>query len=167
MSSAQTARMHARAHTGAEPAWRLTGPCALQFWAVYCLIAMYRATCHELADIHPLRKFVLIKMVVFFTFWQGFLLSILGHFQLIGSRSFSTYQTKALATSIQDAIICCECLPGALMFAVSFPARDYMRPGEMPGTLFDNIVDMFDVRDIGRDVGELVDDRVRRPFLAK
>jgi Organic solute transporter Ostalpha len=122
---------------------------------------MYKATCTELADIHPLRKFILIKMVVFFTFWQGFMLSILAHFQLIGSQSFTTYQTKALATSIQDAIICCECLPAALMFAVSFPAKDYMRAGESPGSIFDNIVDMFDVRDIGRDVTEMVDDHVR------
>lgn len=124
---------------------------------------MYHATCAELADIHPLRKFILIKMVVFFTFWQGFALSILGHFRLIGSHSFSTYQTKALATSIQDAIICVECLPAALMFAVAFPARDYMRPGELPGSIFTNIKDMFDVRDIGRDVGDLVEDQARHP----
>lgn len=122
---------------------------------------MYHATAVELAAIHPLRKFILIKMVVFFTFWQGFLLSILGSFHLIGSRGFTTYQTKALATSVQDGIICFECLPAALMFAVAFPARDYMRPGEQPGTVFDNIVDMFDVRDVGRDVGDLVEARVR------
>ena len=77
-----------------------------------------------------------------------------------GSDSFSTYETKAYATSIQDTIICFECLPAALIFAHSFPARDYMRPGEMPGSIFDNIVDMFDVRDVAADVNELVDDHV-------
>jgi hypothetical protein len=122
---------------------------------------MYYATHTELADIQPLKKFVLIKMVVFFTFWQGFLLSILGHFQLIGSREWTTYETKQLASGIQDVIVCIECLPLALAFAISFPARDYMRPGERPATLFENIVNMFDARDLGRDVGELVEDRVR------
>lgn len=94
---------------------------------------------------------------------QGFVLSILASFGLLGGNGLATYKTTALATSIQDAIICFECLPAALMFAVAFPARDYMRPGEQPGTLFGNIVDMFDVRDLGRDVGGLVEDRVRLP----
>ena len=73
----------------------------MQFFALYSLVAIYHATHQELAAIHPLRKFILIKMVVFFTFWQGFALSIASYFHLIGSESFSTYETKALATSTQ------------------------------------------------------------------
>jgi hypothetical protein len=134
-------------------------PC-MQFYAIYCLFALYRATATELADIRPLRKFLLIKAVVFFTFWQGFILSILSHLGLIGKNSFTTYQTNALATSFQDALICLECLPAAIIFAHIFPVREYMRPGEFPGTIWDNVVDMFDARDIGRDVGDLVDHQV-------
>jgi hypothetical protein len=134
-------------------------PC-VQFYALYCLFAMYHATCNELKDIRPLRKFLLIKAVVFFTFWQGFVFSILGRLGLIGKHSFTTYQTDALATSMQDAMICMECLPAALIFAYVFPVREYMRPGEVPGSIWANIVDMFDARDIGRDVGDLVDHQV-------
>jgi Organic solute transporter Ostalpha len=132
----------------------------MQAWAVYCLVSLYKATCSELADIHPLRKFVIIKMVVFFSFWQGFLLSILGSFKLIGTESVATYDTKALAGSIQDVLICVECLPASLAFANAFPARDYMGPGQQPGTVFENIVSMFDVRDLGHDMSELVEDQV-------
>lgn len=132
----------------------------MQFWAVYCLISMYHATHVELADIKPLRKFILIKMIVFFTFWQGFVLSILGHFKLIGSEQWTTYETKQLASGIQDVVICIELLPAALVFAITFPARDYMLPGEAPGTVWENIVNMFDVRDLGREGYGLVEDQV-------
>lgn len=104
---------------------------------------------------------MIIKLVVFFSFWQGFLLSILGYFNLIGSQGVATYSTRALAGSIQDLLICIECLPAALAFANAFPAKDYMRPGEQPGTIFENIVNMFDVRDIRHDMSELVEDQVR------
>lgn len=132
----------------------------MQFWAVYCLISMYHATHVELAHIKPLRKFILIKMIVFFTFWQGFVLSILGHFKLIGSEQWTTYETKQLASGIQDVIICIELLPAALVFAVTFPAREYMLPGDAPGTVWENIVNMFDVRDLGREGYGLVEDQV-------
>jgi hypothetical protein len=132
----------------------------MQFCAVYCLVALYHVTHDLLAPIQPLRKFILIKMVVFFTFWQGFLLSILGHFNLIGSEQWTTYPQKQLASGIQDVIICVECLPAALAFAVAFPARDYFLPGEMPGSVMENICNMFDIRDLGRDVGGLVGEEV-------
>lgn len=131
-----------------------------QFWALYSLVAMYHATHHELTDIQPLRKFIIIKMVVFFSFWQGFVLSILGWFRLIGRDNWTTYQTKTLAHGIQDVIICMECLPAALVFAWAFPARDYMAPGQRASTMFHNVVDMFDIRDLGRDVAGLVDHQV-------
>lgn len=124
-------------------------------------MALYHATHKELESIQPLRKFILIKMVVFFTFWQGFLLSILNQFGLIGKEQWTVYDNKQLASGIQDVIICMECLPAALMFAVAYPAKDYARPGEGPGSFLENIVNMFDVRDLGRDVGALVEEEVR------
>lgn len=133
----------------------------MQFLAIYCLVALYHATHHELEPIKPLRKFILIKMVVFFTFWQGFLLSILGKLNLIGSEQWTVYDNKQLSGGIQDVIICVECLPAALMFAVAYPARDYADSGRGPGTVLENIVSMFDVRDLAGDVGELLEEEVR------
>jgi hypothetical protein len=42
-----------------------------QGWAIYCLIMLYRATAADLAGIKVLAKFLCVKGVVFFTFWQA------------------------------------------------------------------------------------------------
>jgi hypothetical protein len=42
-----------------------------QGWALYCLIMLYRATSSDLAGVKVLAKFLCVKGVVFFTFWQG------------------------------------------------------------------------------------------------
>ena len=42
-----------------------------QCWALYCLIFFYYATHNELSPIRPVGKFLSVKMLVFFTWYQG------------------------------------------------------------------------------------------------
>lgn len=54
-----------------------------QCWALYCLIIFYYATKNELAPIRPVGKFLAVKSLVFFTWWQSLGIAILYQMDLI------------------------------------------------------------------------------------
>jgi hypothetical protein len=54
-----------------------------QCWALYCLIFFYYATKNELASIRPVGKFLSVKALVFFTWWQSVCISMLYQMDLI------------------------------------------------------------------------------------
>jgi Organic solute transporter Ostalpha len=42
-----------------------------QMWALYVLLLFYSVTHKEMGHVHPMGKFLAIKSVVFFSWWQG------------------------------------------------------------------------------------------------
>ena len=76
---------------------------------MYCLILFYYAFKEDLAGISPLAKFITIKSVVFFSFWQAVLISILFTAGLIKpDPRWTTYNEQNVALGIQDFLICVE-----------------------------------------------------------
>ena len=59
---------------------------------------MYHKCHEELAPIRPLSKFVVVKAVVFVTFWQGVLIAILVYKGVISRDSWTTYDQVMIST---------------------------------------------------------------------
>ena len=69
-----------------------------QFWALYCLVLFYRGVKYELAPIRPISKFLVVKAVVFLTYWQGVGIAILVWARVI--------RTKARRSASSAAWMC-------------------------------------------------------------
>eukprot|EP01025_Chloroclados_australasicus_P035039 TRINITY_DN3576_c0_g1_i1.p1 TRINITY_DN3576_c0_g1~~TRINITY_DN3576_c0_g1_i1.p1 ORF type:complete len:435 (+),score=23.09 TRINITY_DN3576_c0_g1_i1:308-1612(+) len=85
--------------------------------ALYGLLLFYLGTDEILASFNPLIKFLLIKLVIFFTFWQGMFLSILGFVEII--------PTSQDAKGLQNFMICTEMVASALCMWFAFPFTEY------------------------------------------
>jgi hypothetical protein len=48
-----------------------------QGWAIYCLMLFYKGMRHELAPIQPIAKFLSVKALVFFSFWQALAIAVM------------------------------------------------------------------------------------------
>jgi len=92
--------------------------------AVTALIMFYHAFEHELAEHRTLAKFLCIKGVVFFAFWQGIALQVLEHFEVVHADRW--YTEEEVAEAIQNLLICMEMgLLFAPVHAYAFPLTAY------------------------------------------
>jgi len=95
-------------------------------FSLYYLVLFYVAVQEELEQFKPIPKFLAIKAVVFFTFWQGVLLAILSYFGLIGS--IGSWKEDNTSTSLQDFIICVEMFIIAVAHHWIFPFKNFRDP---------------------------------------
>eukprot|EP00656_Telonema_subtile_P046420 TRINITY_DN52870_c0_g1_i1.p1 TRINITY_DN52870_c0_g1~~TRINITY_DN52870_c0_g1_i1.p1 ORF type:complete len:304 (+),score=66.04 TRINITY_DN52870_c0_g1_i1:54-965(+) len=79
-----------------------------QTLALYCLVYLYHAIheCPEMLDKNLLSKFLCIKAVVFFAFWQSCLFSFLEYLKIIEDGNNMTADVKA--AGMDDFILCIE-----------------------------------------------------------
>ncbi|KDD74960.1 organic solute transporter Ostalpha, partial [Helicosporidium sp. ATCC 50920] len=109
--------------------------------ALYALLLFYLGTHELLAPFKPLLKFVLIKSVIFLTFWQGFLISLL--------RAGGVVDTAEEAGVIQSWLVCVEMLPAAICMLFAFPYSDYkVAGGSLSGG---NVTHAISIRDLVSD----------------
>ncbi|GMH32994.1 hypothetical protein BSKO_00828 [Bryopsis sp. KO-2023] len=93
--------------------------------ALYGLVLFYQGTEELLAPYRPLLKFVLVKSVIFLTFWQGLCLSVLASWGVIDSPED--------AKDLQNFLICIEMLGAAILLLFAFPHKEYKgTDGPMP-----------------------------------
>ena len=80
-------------------------------FAFMVLATFYTTLKKKLEPFHPVGKFLCIKFVIFFAFWQSVLIAVLVRVGCI--RDVEGYSARNLARGLQDTLICAE------MFVVS------------------------------------------------
>jgi hypothetical protein len=137
-----------------------------QSWALYCLALFYHGTCDALLPMKPLPKFLAIKMIIFFTFWQSMLITML---ELAGVINASwnigcpkCWTAKEIASALQDFIICIEMLFFAIAHHYAFAIHDFLHMQQMDGDhqntkdmhapLLKSFMDVINVTDVREDI---------------
>lgn len=91
--------------------------------AMYSLIIFYQAFKEPLKPYKPFPKFLCIKMVIFATFWQGCLLSLLSTVGIL--KPIRPYTTDDIVTGIQDLLICIEMFFAALAHGYAYSPKEF------------------------------------------
>lgn len=127
-----------------------------QMWALYCLLMFYYAAREDLHPVRPIPKFICVKMVVFFTFWQSVFIALLIRFGVIRTKdSWTSYDKQDFGAAIQEFLICIEMFFAALVHAWAFSPRDYREHEFLQTSFRSNLRQVFDVHDIYTDVKDV------------
>lgn len=126
-----------------------------QFVAMYSLVLFYKAYREELAAMRPVAKFLCIKAVVFFSFFQSVIIAILVYTGVI-SESFTTKNADIgqIGRSLQDFLICIEMFLAAIAHYFAFSYRPYVDLAAAQVPCCSSFLSMWDVSDVTQDVSE-------------
>ena len=125
-----------------------------QSHAIYCLILLFQATRAELEPIKPVAKFVCVKAVIFFSFWQSIAIVVMVHMHVLSSRTLSIkdYDIKDVSSGLQEFIICVEMFVAALAHQFAFPVSDFGDAVPAEGSKLSSVLDVLDMSDVFLDV---------------
>lgn len=99
----------------------------------YWLVLFYVALRKDLAPYRPVPKFLCVKAVLFFSFWQSVVLAGLVKVQII--HDAGAWSVENVSTGIQNLLICFEMLLAALAHRIAFPATEYARRAAADGSV--------------------------------
>jgi hypothetical protein len=94
-----------------------------QVLALYTLVWLYVILSNELAPFRPFSKFLVVKAVVFFTFWQGVVIAWLAHIGWI--KSIQGLEVGEVEVGLQDFLICIEMFLAACTHKYTFGFETY------------------------------------------
>jgi len=113
-----------------------------QLWALYNVVLFYHGLYENLKRIKPLAKFLSIKLVVFATFWQAFLIVIAIDVHFLGDTQ--TYTSNQVSSGINSFMVCIEMAIAAVAHFWVWPANEFENSrGNLP-----RLVSVLNPRDL-------------------
>lgn len=100
--------------------------------ALYSLVLFYHVFAKELKPHKPLTKFMCVKGIVFFCFWQGIVLEILVALGIIRSHHF-WLDVEHIQEAIQNVLVCVEMVVFSVLQQYAFHVAPYS--GDMEAKL--------------------------------
>jgi hypothetical protein len=110
--------------------------------ALYALLLFYTAASDLLAPHKPILKFVVVKAVVFFTFWQSLACAFMVNLGVL-------YDGQE-ARKLQNFLICCEMVLASIGMTFAFPYTEYSSGS--PDYFLDAILHAASVHDVYLDI---------------
>jgi hypothetical protein len=107
--------------------------------SLYFLVLFYIGFEEHLAPFRPLSKFLCIKFVIFFSFWQSCFLIILQKLDI-----FQVHTAKFL----QDMLICVEMVFAAVAHSFAFSHKDFIDYSKLNNPIFKNLGRVLNVKDL-------------------
>ncbi|XP_064481700.1 transmembrane protein 184C-like [Ornithodoros turicata] len=126
-----------------------------QFVAMYSLVLFYKAYRQELSPMSPVPKFLCIKAVVFFSFFQSVIIALLIHVDIL-SPTFVTEQgvVNDVNRGVQDFLICIEMFVAAVAHYFAFSHVPYVDPNARQVPCCFSFMAMWDISDVTQDVSD-------------
>eukprot|EP00824_Muranothrix_gubernata_P023542 TRINITY_DN6346_c0_g1_i1.p1 TRINITY_DN6346_c0_g1~~TRINITY_DN6346_c0_g1_i1.p1 ORF type:complete len:390 (+),score=51.37 TRINITY_DN6346_c0_g1_i1:104-1171(+) len=115
--------------------------------AVYFLLLFYILAREELAPFNPVIKFVSIKFVIFFSFWQSLVVGFMIQSKVI--RDTAYWSSDNIGTGIQNFLICLEMVVAAIMHLRAFHYGEFTTTGDQMETkTWRSLMDIWDFSDV-------------------
>jgi len=124
-------------------------------FAMYGLLYFYHAIQDHLAYISPLKKLLCIKAVLFVSFWQGVICSMLAKVDVV--HATASLSLEQVETELQDFLICFEMVFAAIAHDFAFSYADFVPKDKSEEKLAKvsfgkKLGDVLSVGDLVRDV---------------
>lgn len=122
---------------------------------MYSLVLFYKAYRNELAPMSPIPKFLCIKAVVFFSFFQSVIISLLIYTGIVQPSFFTEKGTAGdVNRGLQDFLICIEMFVAAVAHYFAFSHKPYKDPDARPIPCCLSFMAMWDLSDVTQDVSD-------------
>lgn len=108
--------------------------------ALYALWMFYLGAHDPLAKYNPLLKFIIVKSVIFFSFWQSV-------FTAMAVRT-GTLESPLEGRAVQNVLICVEMFIVSFLMWFAFPYKDFVDPEGVKRGFVSNVVNFVSVRDV-------------------